>query len=445
MILKGMALPQSNPAPTPERNSSFWADDIGLSEKSETIVTNALPDRTGVVIVGAGYTGLSAALTLARAGQDVTVVDAGSIGFGCSARNGGHIGPSFHKLGAAGLAAEYGQEFANAVMRESLEALNWLKQFIQNENIDCDLQLVGRFKGASRPQHYDAIARDCENNARITDFQYQMIPQKDQHLYTGSPTFYGGVVLLDDGLLHPAKYVLGLAERAVRAGAQIIAPAKVDTIHRTTNGFDVHVGRHRIKSDKVLIATNGYTGPEFPHFHRRVMPLRSAIIATEDIGKDAVSACFPKGQGTVETSRLVLYPRPSPDGRRVLFGGRAFDLSDRPANYIADLSRLMTRMFPQLGSPEISHAWSGTVAYTFDHAPHIGCHDGIHFAMGYCGSGVGRASFFGHKIALKMLGEGAGKTALDGLNFPTKPFYRGRPWFLPALLRYHNLMDRVGR
>jgi glycine/D-amino acid oxidase-like deaminating enzyme len=133
----------------------------------------------------------------------------------------------------------------------------------------------------------------------------------------------------------------------------------------------------------------------------------------------------------------------------MVFGGRAFNQADRPENYTRDLHRLMTRIFPQLRETGISHAWSGTVAYTFDHAPHIGripegAMAGAHYAMGYCGSGVGRATWFGRKAALKILGDAEGSTPLDDLTFETRPLYSGNPWFLPAILRWHNLLDRFG-
>lgn len=442
---KVMDLSQSETPPDLPANESFWAYDIDLQNQSKRLLGQQLPDRTGVLVVGAGYTGLSAALTLARAGQDVTVIDTGGIGFGCSSRNGGHIGPSFHKLGVAGLAAEHGQDLANSVLRESLDALNWLKTFIRDEKIDCDLQLVGRFKGASRAHHYEELARNCESLAKVTGLKYEMVPQARQHEFTGSPIYFGGVLFHEDGLLHPAKYVLGMARKFVEAGGKIYAPAKAEKIERTASGFQAQIGNHQISADNVLIATNGYTGPEFPYLRRRLLPIRSAIIATEDIGRDTVSECFPKGRGVIETSRLILYPRPSPDGKRIIFGGRAFDLADRPKRYTADLKRQMAKMFPQLPPPDITHAWSGTVAYTFDHAPHIGCNDGIHYAMGYCGSGVGRASFFGRKIALQMLGDPEGKTTLDDLPFSTRPLYSGKPWFLPAIMAWHRGMDRLGR
>ena len=427
-------------------NHPYWWDDTELPEAQIAQSSVTLPDSVGTLVVGAGYSGLSAALTLARAGRDVTVVDSDAIGFGCSSRNGGQIGPSFHKLGLAGLTASLGQTKAQAILHESMRTLAFLKQRIIDDKIDCDTQPdLGRFKGASRPADYETIARTTEELDKSIGLRFQMIPKTEQRSQIGSDHYHGGVVYLDDGLLHPAKYVLGLAQRVHEAGARIFAPARVTGVLRDGDGFTVQIAGKTITAREVLIATNGYSGPELPFFHRRIMPIRSAIIATEPLAPAVMNELFPTGRPIVDTSRLVPYYRPSPDGRRVVFGGRAFDLADKPQNYAPDLKRLMTRVFPQLTKTKITHAWSGTVAYPFDHAPHLGSHDGLYYVMGYCGSGVGRASFYGHKVAQKMLGQAGGKTEIDGLDFPTRPFYRGTPWFLPAVLRWHSMMDRMGR
>lgn len=427
-------------------NQPYWWDDTGLPEASIAQNLAALPERVETLVVGAGYSGLSAALTLARAGRDVVVVDAESIGFGCSSRNGGQIGPSFHKLGLAGLTASLGQAKAQAILRESMSTLAFLKQRIIDDKIDCDIEPeLGRFKGASQPADYEVVARTSEALDKSIGLRFEVIPKAEQHSQIGSDHYHGGIVYLDDGVLHPAKYVLGLAQRVHEAGAKIIAPARVTGVMRDGDRFTVQIAGKTISAREVLIATNGYSGPELPFFHHRIMPIRSAIIATEPLTREMMHSVFPAGRPVVDTSRLVPYYRPSPDGTRVVFGGRAFDLTDKPQNYVPDLQRLMTRVFPQLANTKISHAWSGTVAYPFDHTPHLGCHDGLHYVMGYCGSGVGRASYYGHKAAQKMLGLTDAKTEIDGLTFPTQRFYKGTPWFLPAVLRWHSLMDRMGR
>lgn len=427
-------------------NHPYWWDETGLPDAQIAQAPDALPDTVETLIVGAGYSGLSAALTLARGGRDVAVIDSEIIGHGCSSRNGGQIGPSFHKLGLAGLTAAFGTGKAHDILRESMDSLTYLKTLIADEGIDCDMQPnSGRFKGARRAAHYDEIARSNEDLAKAVGFQFEMVPKAQQSTYIGSDFYHGGAIYPDDGLLHPAKFVLGLAQLAIAAGVKLYAPARATAVQRDGGAFTVQVGGKSVSASQVLIATNGYSGPELPFFHRRVIPVRSAIIATEPLSPELIRSAFPTGGAVVDSSRLLRYYRASPDGRRVVFGGRALNLPDRPEKYAPDLHRQMTEVFPQLANAPISHAWSGTVAYTFDHAPHLGCHDGLYYVMGYCGSGVGRATYFGHKAALQMLGDPAGKTSLDDLTFPTRPFYRGKPWFLPATLRWHSMLDRFGR
>ncbi len=427
-------------------NHPFWWDDAGLQQASIALPFSDFPDTIETLVVGAGYSGLSAALTLAKAGRDVVVIDAKSIGYGCSSRNGGQIGPSFHKLGVKGLTTAFGEKTAHNILHESMKSLDFLQSRIQNEGIECDLQSeIGRFKGASRAHHYGETARANEDLAKAVGLEFEMIPKEKKSAGIGSNFYHGGAIYPQDGLLQPAKYVLGLAGRCAQEGVKIFAPAPVHAIRRDGNTFTAHIENRTITAKQILIATNGYSGPELPFYHHRIMPLRSAIIATQPLDKALVASLFPNGRPVVDTSRLVLYYRPSPDGTRIIFGGRAFDLSDRPDKYAPDLHRLMTRIFPALQNVEISHAWSGTVAYTFDHSPHIGQNDGLFYTMGYCGSGVGRATYYGHKAALKMLGHKGGKTALDGLEFPNKALYSGTPWFLPAVLRWNSFMDRLGR
>jgi len=435
------------------REHPYWWDS-GLDDqpiKLDLLATpaNEIPLQADCIIVGAGYTGLSAALTLARAGRSVTVLDESQPGYGCSGRNGGLIGPSFHKLGLAGLKAKVGEVKATAIMQESMDILSWLKEFISTEGIECGLIEAGRFRGAVAEKNYGELARQAENLEKAVGLVYEMVPQSEQHEHIGSDFYKGGIVYHQDGHLHPGLYVKGLAGLAIEAGAKIFAPARVKQIDSASDGYRVQVEEASIRCGEVMIATNGYTGPNFPYLRRRVIPLRSAIISTEPLSQELMRELSPRQHGFGDTSRLVTYYRPSPDGTRLVFGGRAFDQADRPESYTRDLHRLMTRIFPQLRETRISHAWSGTVAYTFDHAPHIGripegVMAGAHYAMGYCGSGVGRATWFGRKAALKILKDPEGSTPLDDLIFETHPLYSGNPWFLPAILRWHSLLDRFG-
>ncbi len=421
----------------------YWWDEADLSALCES--PSELPDKADVAIVGGGYSGLSAALTLARAGRSVVVMDADWPGFGCSSRNGGLVGPSFHKLGLKGLAAAHGEAKAHEILVESMETLDHLKRFIEEEAIECHFRPSGRFRGAIRPEHYDNLGRELESLRQAVGLEADMVSRPEQSAEIGSEAYHGGAVYHRDGHLQPALYAKGLIELAKAAGARLFGKAKVHAIDRDEPaGFSLSVADRKLAARDVLIVTNGYTGKELKPFRRRLIPLRSAIIATESLEESLAKGLSPRNRSLGDTSRLVLYYRLSPDGRRMVFGGRAFDMPDRPLNYTADLYKQMTRIFPQLIGAKITHAWSGTVAFTFDHAPHLGQLDGLWYSMGYCGSGVGRATYFGRKVALKILGDPEGRSALDDLAFESRPFYTGVPWFLPALIRWHAVADRLG-
>ena len=169
-------------------------------------------------------------------------------------------------------------------------------------------------------------------------------------------------------------------------------------VKKANGGFRLTTSLGDIKTDRVAICTNAYTGPQFPQLRRRVLPLRSAMIATEPLAPDVMARLMPKSRVCGDSRRIVAYYRPSPDGQRILFGGRATGLRDNPAQNATLLARSMAEIFPELTNTPITHVWSGLVAYSFDHAPHIGQHEGLDYAMGYCGSGVARASYFGQKL-----------------------------------------------
>lgn len=403
-----------------------------------------LPARVDVAIVGAGFTGLHAALVQARAGKSVMLFEAGQLGCGASTRNGGMVGPSFHKLGVLGMKQAYGAQRANAILQQSLGFVDFIDGFIAEEGIECGFRRNGRFRGALRPAHFESMAAQLETLRAACGVSGEMVTKERQREEVGSDLFHGGVVYHTDGGLHPGLYFDGLVSRVREAGATIAAGTPVIRIEKAGGSFDVETPRGTVRADRVGICTNGYTGTVTPHFRRRVLPLRSAMIATEPLAPEIMDRLFPRDRMTGDSRRIVAYYRRSPDGSRVLFGGRAAGLGDNPAASARLLRKQMLEVFPELAETRISHSWSGLVAYTFDHVPHIGQMDGLHFAMGYCGSGVARASFFGRKLGQKMLGLKEGATPFDDLPFTSRPLYTGNPWFMPALLAWHRLADKLG-
>jgi len=434
---------KSNQQPT-YTNVPYWLADQSFNLAGLTGTDKSMPNRADVVVVGGGFTGMSAAITLARAGRQVVLLEAAKFGSGASSRNGGMLGPSFSKLGVEGLERHYGKEQVYETIRESLFGFQWLVDFIRQENIDCDLQMCGRFRGASHPSHYAGLVAQAEALEKVVDFPAIEVSRQDQLAEVGSYAYHGGLIYPTDGTLQPAKLFLGLLEIAKREGVILLDYTPVEQIERQGKVFDVRYQGGRLSADDVIIATNGYTGEQFGKFRRRVIPIRSAMIATEELPEEVIRSVSPKLRCHSGTERLVAYYRPSPDGKRILFGGRGQGRGDRPEIYSRYLQDFMRRLFPQLASARIDYAWSGYVAYTFDHVPHIGVMDGLHYAMGYCGSGVGRSNYFGRKVAQKVLNLTDGKTAFDNFPFKTRPLYTGHPWFLPMIMKWHDFADRKG-
>jgi glycine/D-amino acid oxidase-like deaminating enzyme len=407
-----------------------------------------LPDHMPVVIIGGGYAGLSAALTLRRLGHAVAVLDAERIGWGASSRNGGMVSGGL-KIASAGLAQRYGEAKARQITQAAAASFPFIEETIAREGIDCDYLRCGRYVGAWSPAHYRAMASKAAWIAELTGLPTEMIPKQRQREFLGSDLYHGGMAAAATGSLHPGKYARGLAQAAERAGAVLVDGVRVQGVKREAGGFRIATDQGEVRADAVLVATNGYSldkrGTAMPWLARRLVPLNSYIIATEELPPETMDRLFP-GRRMISDSKLVLnYFRPSPDGKRVLWGGRASFRSATAEQSAPALHAMMSAVFPELAKTRITHAWTGNVAFTFDYLPHIGVQDGMHYAAGCQGSGVAMATWLGHNAALKLAGAANESFGLDGLDFPTRPFYTGNPWFLPIVGTYYRLRDALDR
>ena len=401
----------------------------------------SLPAATDVLIIGGGYTGLSAARETAAAGVATHVLEAGAIGAGCSGRNGGQVAyslkPSFAKLESL-----HGAQRAFAICREGFESLAYLRALCRE--IDCDWRDSGCFFGAHTARHFERMALEARNQPAGLEQRISVLPKSEQRQEIDSEFYHGGCVYHDDASVDPMKLLLGLLDRARRAGAAVIDGCAAQALRRTSDGFEVLTSRGMIKARQVLVATNGYSGPLSAWHRRRVIPIGSYQIATEPLGRQRVQSLIPRGSNIVDSRRVVVYFRPSPDGERIIFGGRAALAERDPLACVPRLRAMLAQVLPQLREVVLDHAWVGWVAYTFDTMPHLGGRDGIFYCMGYCCQGVPLAPYLGMKIGRQIVGAPDADTALDGLAFPSRRYYFGRPWFLAPAVWANGTLDRIG-
>ena len=318
-----------------------------------------------------------------------------------------------------------------------------MESLIQREQIQCHFTRSGRFLGAWRPSDYETMAGEVERLNRHVGYQMAMLPRAEQDRQIATDVYHGGRVNPGDGVVHPGLYHQGLLERVMAAGALVAAETPVTGVEKTPTGFLVRTSRGTVQARDVLVGTNGYTADAVPYLARRLIPVASQIIATEPLAPERVKRLMPAGNMIVDSKHTVHYYRTSPDGTRILMGGRPTLGEALPEVSAAHLRRFLVRVFPELEPVRISHSWGGRLGFTFDKLPHIGVADGIRYACGYLGSGVAMSTWLGHKMALQTLGSSEGATALDGRHFPSMPFYRGRPWFLSGVALWYRLLDKL--
>ena len=405
-----------------------------------------VPRTARVAIVGGGYAGLSAALELAKQGIDAVVLEAAELGFGASTRNGGavsggvNVGKSF-----TGRVIDIDRARAERVLSDAGDAFGLIDRLIGEEQIDCFWEIPGRFVGAWTKAHFEAQSRRLGLlNAAAQSGAY-MVPAERQREEIDSRYYHGGMVVERSGKLHPALYYKGLLEACRRRGVSVCAKATVARIARVGNGWQVDTSRGEVAAGDVVIATNGYTGTLTPALRRRIVPIASHIIATEELPPDLASSLIPKGRTLSDTRRVLCYYRMSPDGRRMVFVGRARFTQVEAAISAPILHRYMTARFPQLRGAKVTHAWTGNTAFTLDALPHMGESAGLHYCLGCNGSGIAMMTYLGWQTARKIARAANYACSFDTADFPDHPLYSGNPWFLPAIGGWYRLRDRLDR
>ena len=417
----------------------YWWEAAAPSTLPDTV----LEQTCDVAIIGAGYAGLSAALVLARAGRSVQVFDKQRPGEGASTRNGGLASGNIH-MSFGQMIETMGLEMALRIYDEGKTARQGLADFLETENINCDYQPVGRFVGAMKASHYDAQGREADLLNKHLNVGAEMVPKSEQHREIGSDLYHGGMARPDLAGLHPAKFHAGILELVINAGAVVHGETQVSGHRPHGSGIEIDTSRGRVKAGHLVVATNGYTDDVDPWLRRRLIPVSSRIIATEPLDPKVMDRLIPTRRMLGETRQLFHYFRPSPDGTRILIGGREGAWGGGEKKIAEGLRCDLVEIFPDLANVSLSHTWNGFVAFNRDFLPRMFEHNGVHYATGFCGSGVVWAWWIGSKLGFKLIGDEKADTVFSAPPPKAVPFYSGNPWFLPAALLWYEMKDRLG-
>ena len=424
---------------------SYWIDSAPIFRPAE----GELPAQLDVAIVGGGFTGLSAALSLARRGASVAVLEAGPrIAAEASGRNGGHVNNGL-AVDYGTVAEKVGRDRARAWYQAYDDAVDYVARLVRDEAIDCDFLRTGKLKLATRPAHLPALTRSAELLVRDgVDRDVEILDAQRVRDEVRSERFHGGLLYKRSGQMHMGRFAHGVATAAERRGAQIHTDTCVQRLERLAKGQPhlLHTTRGRIRARQVLLATGatrhgGYRS--FGWLRRRIVPIGSFIVVSEPLGAARANALLAGRRTYVTIANIHHYFRLTAD-HRLIFGGRARFAVSNPRSDAKSgeiLRAGMIETFPELRDVRLEYCFGGIVDMTRDRLPHAGERDGVFYSMGYSGHGTQMSVHMGERMAALMAGEREANPWRDR-NWPAIPGHVGPPWFLPAIGWYYQMKDR---
>jgi glycine/D-amino acid oxidase-like deaminating enzyme len=425
-----------------ERN--YWLDTVAEPAKG---ATGALPDKVDVAVVGGGFCGLSAARTLAQRGARVALLEAETLGWGASCRNGGMVLTGM-KLPVPTLIKRYGREAVRQMYAASLESIDLVERIVKEEGIDCNFSRCGHLEVACKQAHFDDYAAAAARIKSEFHHELRIIPKNTLQGEIGSEIYFGGMVDETSAGVNPARYVNGLAKAARRHGACLFDHTSVTSVSLQTNGasggFRVETTRGSLTAKEVLLASGAYTTDATPSLRKKVIPIGSYIIATEILPDALAAEVSPRNRMIYDSKHFLYYYRLTPDNR-MLFGGRAafFPESETTVRESAELLRKgMIEVYPQLRDTKVEYVWGGTLDFAMDVMPHSGKIDGMYFAVGFAGHGVAAATWMGAKLAGAICGD-PDDNPFSRIAFPGAPIglRSGNTWALPLAGAYYKVLD----
>jgi glycine/D-amino acid oxidase-like deaminating enzyme len=400
-------------------------------------------DRSfSVAIVGAGITGLSAALHLATLGTDVAVVDSHEPGWGASGRNGGQVNPGL-KHEPDEIERNFGADIGARLIALSGNAPRYVFDLIKRFGIDCEAANYGTLRtavSARRFAHLQRVAEQWQRRGIAVD----ILDQAQVRDKIGTDHYAGAMFDKRGGSLNPLGYSRGLAEAALRAGAKIFSATPAVAIERRQRQWHLKTKRGIICCDQAIIATNAYTDRLWPSLERTIVPVFSAIAATLPLPAELQTTILPDRPVVYEFSSFYAYYRVDSGGHFLLGAGSPLRETADPSDFV-HLRRHAARLFPALADAPWRYFWNGQVAITADAYPHL--HEpepGIHIALGYNGRGVAMATVMGRILAERLTGGNSTEFTLPVT--PLRPIALHRFWKAGVQLRRASsrLFERIG-
>ena len=426
------------------RETNYWLETVREPDRG---VSGALPESADVVVVGGGFCGLAAARALAKRGVNVVVLEAETLGWGASCRNGGMVLTGL-KLPVPTLMSRYGPEIVREMHKASLESIDLVEQIVKEEGIECSFSRCGHLEVACKQAHFDAYAESAARIKREFGHELRIVPKRELREEIGSEIYFGGMVDETSAGVNPAQYVSGLAKAAARAGACLYEGTRVTNVKvDVANGarrFRVETSRGTVIAKEMLLASGAYTTSATPALQKRVIPIGSYIIATEVLPLELAREVSPRNRMIYDSKHFLYYYRLTPDNR-MLFGGRAafFPESENTVRESAELLRRgMVNVYPRLRETKVEFVWGGTLDFAFDVMPHSGKLEGMHFGVGFAGHGVAAATWMGTKLAGVMCGD-VDDIPFSQIAFPVAPMglRSGNTWALPLAGVYYKVLD----
>lgn len=422
---------------------SYWQDSAPRFDVGAACVDGVYD----VAIIGGGFTGMSAARRLAKAGKKVVVLEAREVGHGASCRNGGHLNNGMAH-GFSDAMARLGADRARQLYHAYDASIDLIEQVIEEERIDCSFRRSGKLKLASKPGHVAGIKSGCELIKTHVDTDVVFLDQSELGREIQTPHAYAGMLYPKSAMMHVGRYMHGLASAVARHGGTVVQDTAVVEAQRKGDTWQIMTSQGTLSAQAVIVATGAYSGqfaPEFlRHFTRRIIPVGSFIIVTRPLSDVEIAATVPGSRTYVTSLNVGNYFRLSPDNR-LIFGGRArFSATSDPESHgkSADILRAtLEQMFPVLAGIQIDYCFGGLVDMTQDRLPRAGQAEGMYFAMGYSGHGAQMSNLMGVTLANMILGDA--RNPLGGMAWPAIPFYTGRPWFLPVVGAYYRVKDML--